>query len=470
MSPHALDLAAMDILLILLALVLLAGGIALLVVDARRRRAPERPEGPAPDELGVVPVVRDDVEGDATPAPAEEDAEDRDVAVGSADPGFPAEVDKLFTRPVRQRDPEPGPEPEEEQDALDVVKPEPSDARPVRRRGAFTDLADRLRSPQQGRRARKAWARERGGEYVRVDPALSGMWLRMPEGQAHDVVAGFAHGRELRMADIGGHTIIALRRDVASDVVVEFARDRGPGLTVLAEAGGASAATNDPAVVTRLLTPEEIDSAPRMPLCIDALWVEGEWAIARLADGSVPEDWDAALPAVAEFADVARRLPPADGGELLDVTAWDPTRPSADDPPATAGSGASGAAASAGAPMSGPVDRHLRIVPDRAEVPEPAVEEPVWRPELRPMAEPIDLPSRSVATRMGDGEFRDLGSDPAGGLPALGEDPDHVRTRARGGRVLRRGDRPSGIFADATADDGGTNDQTDQTDKEDPQR
>ncbi|MDO4610610.1 hypothetical protein [Corynebacterium sp.] len=320
------------------------------------------------------------------------------------------------------------------------------------RTGPFAGLADRLRFPRHGRRARRAWAREINGEYTRADPRLSAVWARTPEGQARDVVSGFAYGSELRLADVGGRTVIALRRDAGSDVVLEFARDRGDGLSLVEEVPGGSVASTDPVLVRRLLTAAEIDSVRRMPGCVEALWAEGEWAIALLARESGPEQWEEALPAVAEFSGVARRLPPTDGGRSLDPATWDPTRPRAGD----AGTDRDSADRGAPAGAAGPMDRHLRAVPDApaASPAEPQDEDPVWRPAPVAPAEPVDMPSRSVGRRMGDGEFRDLGSgagDSASELPALGQDPDHVRAPRTGVRVLRDGDAPSGIFGDGPA-------------------
>ncbi|WP_448852668.1 hypothetical protein [Corynebacterium sp. 335C] len=356
-------------------------------------------------------------------------------------------------------------------DARESVAPSMARHEPAARHGGIAGLVDRIRPSRHGRGARRAWAREINGEFSRTEPAPAAGWERTPEGAPRDVVTGFSHGRELRLADVGGRTVVALRRETGSDVVLEFARDRGDGLSLVEEVPGGSVASTDPVLVRRLLTAAEIDSVRRMPGCIDALWAEGEWAIALLADDSGPDDWDEALPAVAEFADVARRLPPSDGDRVLDPSTWDPTRPHAGDAPVDRGAAPAPAAA-------GPMDRHLRAVPEHDAPEDVHDEDPVWRPAPVAPAEPVDMPTRSVGRRMGDGEFRDLGSDEgdAAGLPALGQDPDHQRSPRTGVRLRRTDGGPSGIFADGIADDdpdrAGDRDDNDHddTDKEGTER
>ena len=61
--------------------------------------------------------------------------------------------------------------------------------------------------------------------------------------------------------------------------------------------------------------------------------------------------------------------------------------------------------------------------------------------------------------------------DSDSGLPALGEDPEHTRSRLTGGRIIRPDSGPAGIFRDGTPDaegggaaetpDGATTDTTD---------
>ncbi|MBP2331519.1 hypothetical protein [Corynebacterium freneyi] len=297
------------------------------------------------------------------------------------------------------------------------------------------------------RRARKAWALDRNADFSKIDTEIASWWSRVPEGDARDVVSGFAHGREMHLCDIGGVTLLALRRPVPSDEIMEFSRD---GRTDLPEVGvedDVTVSATDPEVIHRIFDSRAHRVLRDIPESITAVWAEGEWAIAAFADGSGPGEWDAALTPLAGFGDIARRLPPSPGsiGEL-DAAHRDPTRPTADD-----------VARAAGADTAAP--GHLRPLPDPSAattptpataVAEPAEEAPAWTPPTA-SDHPLETPTRSVGKRMGDGDFRDLGESGAD-LPALGEDPEHSRATVTGGRIIRPDSGPAGIFGDATAD------------------
>ncbi|OFU52332.1 hypothetical protein [Corynebacterium sp. HMSC11E11] len=297
------------------------------------------------------------------------------------------------------------------------------------------------------RRARKAWALDRNADFSKIDTEIASWWSRVPEGDARDVVSGFAHGREMHLCDIGGVTLLALRRPVPSDEIMEFSRD---GRTDLPEVGvedDVTVSATDPEVIHRIFDSRAHRVLRDIPESITAVWAEGEWAIAAFADGSGPGEWDAALKPLAGFGDIARRLPPSPGsiGEL-DAAHRDPTRPTADD-----------VARAAGADTAAP--GHLRPLPDPSAattptpataVAEPAEEAPAWTPPTA-SDHPLETPTRSVGKRMGDGDFRDLGESGAD-LPALGEDPEHSRATVTGGRIIRPDSGPAGIFGDATDD------------------
>lgn len=297
------------------------------------------------------------------------------------------------------------------------------------------------------RRARKAWALDRNADFSKIDTEIASWWSRVPEGDARDVVSGFAHGREMHLCDIGGVTLLALRRPVPSDEIMEFSRD---GRTDLPEVGvedDVTVSATDPEVIHRIFDSRAHRVLRDIPESITAVWAEGEWAIAAFADGSGPGEWDAALKPLAGFGDIARRLPPSPGsiGEL-DAAHRDPTRPTAAD-----------AARAAGDDTATP--GHLRPLPDpsAATAPEPATavaepveEAPAWTPPTA-SDHPLETPTRSVGKRMGDGDFRDLGESGAD-LPALGEDPEHSRAAVTGGRIIRPDSGPAGIFGDAAGD------------------
>ncbi|MFO6505636.1 hypothetical protein ACLB3A_09120 [Corynebacterium freneyi] len=297
------------------------------------------------------------------------------------------------------------------------------------------------------RRARKAWALDRNADFSKIDAEIASWWSRVPEGDARDVVSGFAHGREMHLCDIGGVTLLALRRPVPSDEIMEFSRD---GRTDLPEVGvedGVTVSATDPEIIHRIFDSRAHRVLRDIPESITAVWAEGEWVIAAFADGSGPGEWDAALTPLAGFGDIARRLPPSPGsiGEL-DAAHRDPTRPTAAD-----------AARAVGADTATP--GHLRPLPDPSAatapesataVAEPVEEAPAWTPPTA-SDHPLETPTRSVGKRMGDGDFRDLGESGAD-LPALGEDPEHSRAAVTGGRIIRPDSGPAGIFGDAAGD------------------
>ena len=297
------------------------------------------------------------------------------------------------------------------------------------------------------RRARKAWALDRNADFSKIDAEIASWWSRVPEGDARDVVSGFAHGREMHLCDIGGVTLLALRRPVPSDEIMEFSRD---GRTDLPEVGvedGVTVSATDPEIIHRIFDSRAHRVLHDIPESITAVWAEGEWVIAAFADGSGPGEWDASLTPLAGFGDIARRLPPSPGsiGEF-DAAHRDPTRPTAAD-----------AARAAGADTAPP--GHLRPLPDPSAatapasataVAEPVKEAPSWTPPTA-SDHPLETPTRSVGKRMGDGDFRDLGESGAD-LPALGEDPEHSRAAVTGGRIIRPDSGPAGIFGDAADD------------------
>lgn len=297
------------------------------------------------------------------------------------------------------------------------------------------------------RRARKSWALDRNADFSKIDAEIASWWSRVPEGDARDVVSGFAHGREMHLCDIGGVTLLALRRPVPSDEIMEFSRD---GRTDLPEVGvedGVTVSATDPEIIHRIFDSRAHRVLRDIPESVTAVWAEGEWVIAAFADGSGPGEWDASLTPLAGFGDIARRLPPSPGsiGEL-DAAHRDPTRPTAAD-----------AARAAGADTAPP--GHLRPLPEpsaatapatAAAVAEPVEAAPSWTPPTA-SDHPLETPTRSVGKRMGDGDFRNLGESGAD-LPALGEDPEHSRAAVTGGRIIRPDSGPAGIFGDAAGD------------------
>ena len=469
----------MTYLFIFLGIALLGAGAALFVLDSRRRARPSSSLDDAHVAPGTAPETEEARGSDVADLGESESEAAREPA---AEPGPEPELEddrepvidvdaEPETEPEPAREPEPGPAPapepadepldlgEPESESESELEPEPA---PVRRHrpslaSRFPTREDlRNVGPLAGmaaRRARKAWALGRNADFRKIDAEVASWWDRVPAGDARDVVSGFAHGREMHLCDVGGVTLLALRRAIPSDEILEFSRD---GRTDLPEVGvedGITVSATDPEIIHRIFDERAHRALRDLPDVIDAAWAGGEWVIGAFADGSGPDDWDDALAPLAAFADIARRLPPSPGsiGEL-DAGHRDPTRPAAGD----------GEVAAPGHLRPLASGSPVATAPAAATaVAEPADEAPTWRPPTAPPV-PVDMPTRSVGKRMGDGEFRDIGES-ASGLPALGEDPEHSRATVTGGRIIRPDTGPAGIFGDG-APEPDTTEASDSTD------
>ena len=471
----------MTYLFIFLGIALLGAGAALFVLDSRRRAGASSSLDDAHVAPGTVPETEEAREPDAAyPGESESEAAHESAAVPEPEPEPELEDDRepvidvdaepeTEPEPAREPEPEPAPAPEPADEPLDLGEPESEseselepEPAPVRRHrpslaSRFPTREDlRNVGPLAGmaaRRARKAWADDRNADFHKIDAEGASWWDRVPAGDARDVVSGFAHGREMHLCDVGGVTLLALRRAIPSDEILEFSRD---GRTDLPEVGvedGITVSATDPEIIHRIFDERAHRALRDLPDVIDAAWAEGEWVIGAFSDGSGPDDWDDALAPLAAFADIARRLPPSPGaiGEL-DAGHRDPTRPAAGD----------GEVAAPGHLRPLASGSPVATAPAAATaVAEPADEAPTWRPPTAPPV-PVDMPTRSVGKRMGDGEFRDIGES-ASGLPALGEDPEHSRATVTGGRIIRPDTGPAGIFGDG-APEPDTTEASDSTD------
>ena len=375
-------------------------------------------------------------------------------------------------------------------------------------------------SGRRVRHLRKAWAQERNSVYNRVDHELPSYWQRTPDGDAKAVVSGFAFGREMHLADVGGITTIAIRRSVSSDEVFELRRSGGTTLPHVATEAGLVVAATDPELIHRIFDDRATRMLADVHPAITRMWSENSWSLAQLIDNSVPEDWDGALASLSDFSDIARRLPPAEGETVApDTNQWDPTRLQLTEQSVDSGSLIS----------DGTGRGHLHAVPDQrrngsanhesqnhssqnghaqshsaqnskgeepldveeivyADSPssssaatadattddsqwpsqsnaQPTVVQAIdgssWRPTRDIPLDPTALPSRSTARKMGAnvGESEDIG-DSGQQIPALGEDPEHSRMRSSQGRVVRSIVKPASIFTDAAPDLDSSDDPT----------
>lgn len=393
-------------------------------------------------------------------------------------------------------------------------------AQPQRAQQQSVPPVRRRISGRRVRHLRKAWAQERNSVYNRVDHELPSYWQRTPDGDAKAVVSGFAFGREMHLADVGGITTVAIRRSVSSDEVFELRRSGGTTLPQVATEAGLVVAATDPELIHRIFDDRATRMLADVHPAITRMWSENSWSLAQLIDNSVPEDWDGALASLSDFSDIARRLPPAEGETLApDTNQWDPTRLQLTEQSVDSGSLIS----------DGTGRGHLHAVPDQrrngsanhesqdhssqnghaqshsaqnSKAKEPldveeivyadspssssaatadattddaqwssqsnaqptvvhAIDGSSWRPTRDIPLDPTALPSRSTARKMGAnvGESEDIG-DSDQQIPALGEDPEHSQMRSSQGRVVRSNVKPASIFTDAAPDPDTSDDPT----------
>lgn len=387
---------------------------------------------------------------------------DAQSADADSDDGQPADAQSVDVQPV---------------DVRQHVSEEPAQPAAAARR--------RL-SGRKVRHLRKVWAQQRNATYSRVDHELPSYWQRTPEGDAKAVVSGFAFGREMHLADVGGITTLAIRRSVASDEVFELRRSGDTTLPHVATEAGLVVAATDPELIHRIFDERATRMLVDVHPVITRMWSENSWSLAQLVDGTVIEDWEGALNSLAEFSDIARRLPPAEGETVApDTEQWDPTRPQLTEQESESGRGhlqavpasghahakhgngdepldveeisaaertdqnpatATGAHAATGSEMG---EQSQWTSQSKKQTDLQAIDSSSWRPQRDTPLDPTSLPSRSTARKMGSsvGESEEIG-DADQQIPALGQDPEHSLMRSSKGRVVRSNVKPASIFTD----------------------
>lgn len=441
----------MAYLLLALALLAAAAGVALWYLDARQRAAAATGEG-APNAVDVEPP-----EPAADPAadPAEADQASDDSAPAPPTPSVdppaaeaePAPEPLAPARPVMAAPPahEPHPEPEPkaatptpEGDSAPEPEPESEpetepEAEPAAKQALKTTASSRasgLQLPGATRRERKSWAEEHGFTFTRTDEYLVDEWSRgaaATGAPARDIVIGDAFGHELLLMDLGGINVMAMRTGAASDTVVDFRREDlsadtvGEGDLVLVDQVEGFNVYGTMANTTRRFLDSRVRTAlGAFPEIVTAVWLESDWVLAQTVRGTKAEDWDEMLAPLALIADAARVLPPRGGTEPeLKIADFTPSRHMEPLP--------------VDASFGGGVD-----VDQRPEGPDPSSAPPVSRPD-----EPLELPSRSRPQARGVVEPRSLGGDEVDAI-ADGRGPSASDPT----RMPRRQDRGPSIFGD----------------------
>lgn len=339
------------------------------------------------------------------------------------------------------------------------------------------------------RRRRRQWAADNGFEYTKEDGEVARDWpiailgdQRRGVPTLREVVSGFVDGHQVHIGDVGSSTLMAMRRVEESPVQMLYSADgaQPPGMrrTDLLDQPPFAAYTTDVRALDRMLDARVEDSlAALSQVARDVAWGQN-WTVVRISRKLDFNVWQEILPRLRSLVDAAMVLPPAQTSAPLEMLAADQLRPlpggplqvntadpvnqeeieeqaaetssrraaylqavpdgAADD----AGGAGSDATASAAADSNLAQDSTARAeeAAAHAEVPNPE------RPDITRPAEPVTFPSRTH-TRWEGGDPDSFNSfavgdydDPAedddlhagrrrrrdGGIPRLGEDPEHM--------------------------------------------
>lgn len=415
----------METLVLLIAAVILAAGIALWTADSRSKKtrddAPAPPASPTPREPEPSP------EADPTPeAPEPEPVPDKaGVHYDDDSRDLDVEVEAGLAAV-----------PEVSEDELEISEPEPEPA-PVREeeRPGVEKQSFLQSLPRGQRRERKQWASRHGFDFIREDAFLTDEWSRGAASTgavARDVASGMAEGYETHLVDLAGVPVMAMRRGRTSEVVIDARRSTlitdpertdSDDLVEVDSFAGFTLLSNMATVAQRFVDERVRVAFEAMPEAVSAVWFESDWVLAETVRGSTAEDWENMLRPLALLTDASFTLPPRAEDTAVNLALIEPTRTK---PPA----------------------------PDAPE-PEPAADEVdlaqplVIRPE-----EPLQMPVRGVQESRGVVEPRALGGDNvdsiADGHPDGRPTPDPQRYN--GTRVLRELSGDSSIFEDADRD------------------
>ncbi|WP_248093045.1 hypothetical protein [Corynebacterium simulans] len=410
--------------ILIIALVLAAAGVALLLLDKRQRtnqldgtssiesrESPERPTAAEPREAKTFEPQEEGL------ASAENAVEQEPASVQKPAPVDKDQVAAEAAMHEQQQDAESEPVAAEEQ------------AAPERRNEHLLRARDLV--PGSLRRERKAWGERHQFEYTKQDDYLADEWMRGAAalGAApKDIVAGFVHGHEMLLMDLGGINVMAMRTGAASDIVVDFRRiglaeeHFSEDLIKVDDVEGFEMFATDAGVGKRLIDERLEVALEQMPEEVTAAWMESEWVLAQTTKHARGAQWDAMLAPLAKLADCARVLPPRSAAmQVLRMAELDPSREIPEPPQPE---------------PTGPT-----LVPDREEIQRPHIQ----RPE-----EPVELPSRTRSESLGEVDHSALGADEVDAIADGRERPLLDKAQARMRRDLNG---RSTIFGDEEANE-----------------
>lgn len=338
------------------------------------------------------------------------------------------------------------------------------------------------------RRRRRQWAADNGFEYTKEDSEVARDWpitvlgdQRRGVPTLREVVSGFVDGHQVHIGDVGSSTLMAMRRVEESPVQVLYSVDAaqpaGMRRTDLLDQPPFAAYTTDVRALDRMLDARVEDSlAALSQVARDVAWGQN-WTVVRISRKLDFHVWQKILPRLRSLVDAAMVLPPAQTSAPLEMLSADQLRPLPggplqvytadpvnqeeieeqaaeacsrraahlravpDDAADTNAEGSDGTA-SAAAEFNPAQDNTVRTEEAAAHAEVPNLE----RPDITRPAEPVTFPSRTH-TRWEGGDPESFESfavgdydDPAedddlhagrrrrrdGGIPRLGEDPEHM--------------------------------------------
>lgn len=398
--------------ILILALVLAAAGVALLLLDKRQRT----------NQLdGTTPV-----ESLESPEPPTADEAQEAETFEQHEEGLASAENAVEQEPAPVQEPVPV---EKDQVATEAAIAEQQQEAPERKNEHLLRARDLV--PGSLRRERKAWGERHQFEYTKQDDYLADEWMRGAAalGAApKDIVAGFVHGHEMLLMDLGGINVMAMRTGAASDIVVDFRRiglaeeHFSEDLIKVDDVEGFEMFATDAGVGKRLIDERLEVALEQMPEEVTAAWMESEWVLAQTTKHARGAQWDAMLAPLAKLADCARVLPPRSAAmQVLRVAELDPSREIPEPPQPE---------------PTGPT-----LVPDHEEIQRPHIQ----RPE-----EPVELPSRTRSETLGEVDHSALGADEVDAIADGRERPLLDKAQARMRRDLNG---RSTIFGDEEANE-----------------
>lgn len=414
----------MEMSVLIIAALILVAGIVLWRVDSSKR-VPQKSELPAQEspQAAITHEPAEEVQQAPEPEPV---LEPEPIPAPEPEPELEAE-------PIPEPVPEPALEPELEPEVAEEI-PEAAEAAEVPAESGEevhrgVDKHSFLSSlPGSQRRERKNWAAKHHFDYIKEDAFLTDEWSRGSASTgavARDVVSGMAEGYETHLVDLAGVPVMAMRRGINSEVVIDARRgeqstdpdrEESDDLLEIDTVSGFRVLSNVAGVAQRFIDERVRVGLDEMPEAVTAVWMESDWVLAETVKESTPADWEDILQPLALLTDASFTLPPRSArANNLDLKNLEPSRLKPEEP------------------------EKPEFTPNNLEV--DLAQPLVIRPE-----EPLQMPVRGVQESRGVVEPRSLGSDD---VDSIAEGSPEQPSTLNGTRVVRDLNGRSSIFEDA---------------------